>query len=565
MKRIISGVVVLFLTIILSLSIFYPQASSFPEDRLLPDENCTVILVGKKASADGSTMTTHTADCGVCDWTWRYVPPADHKPGEKRKIYRISQTRTWPPEQGLKWDLIKKDFSGVEIPQVPHTFGYLHGVFGYLNDQQLAMGESTIGHRPKMSNPTPTPVFNITMLTLLAMERCRTAREAIRLMGSLAEQYGYGGEDGGEMLAVADLEEVWVFEIMPVGPLWTPQSGKPGAVWCAQRVPDDQVSVCPNESRIGEIDLNNPDYFMASSNVISYAVENGYWDPKSGQAFNWKKAYSPVEGSAKNDPRRARMWRFFDLVSPSSKFSPSLPNMEFPFSVRPDKPLSVKDVMNLTRDKGYGTFFDPTRGIRGGPYKNPNYEAGARLISDRRAEYTTVTQCRSWLPAPIGGLVWIAWGAQDTSCFLPFYAGVKTLPGSFSIGDHWVLNRSSARWAFDYTDFHVQVCYDLAMAEVKKAQQQWEDAVIEQIPEIDQKAFEIYRQNPRKVSDFLTGFCLNNADRVIKAWWQLGDELLLKFNHLSYYNSERRTVERRKMEFPDFWKKAVRIIEAFIE
>jgi dipeptidase len=433
------------------------------EDRVISGENCTVIMVGKKASVDGSTMTTHTADCGLCDWTWRYVPPADHRPGTGRKIYRISQTRTWPPSEGLKWDLIKKDFTGVEIPEVPHTYGYLHGVFGYLNNQQLAIGESTIGNRPKMSNPTQTPVFNITMLTLLAMERCRTAREAIKLMGSLAEKYGYGGEDGGEMLAVADPEEVWVFEIMPVGPLWTPDSGKPGAVWCAQRVPDDQVSVCPNESRIGEIDLKNPDYFMASENVISYAVENGYWDPKSGQPFSWKKAYSPAEGNAKDQPRRARMWRFFDLVAPSARFSPSLPNMDFPFSVKPDKPLSVKDVMELTRDKGYGTFFDPTRGLRGGPYRNPNYDSTARLISVRQAEYTTITQCRGWLPAPIGGIVWLAWGAQDTSCYLPLYAGVKALPASFIIGDHWVFNRQSARWAFDYVDFHTQVAYSVAI------------------------------------------------------------------------------------------------------
>ncbi|MGB9906422.1 MAG: dipeptidase [Candidatus Saccharicenans sp.] len=535
------------------------------ENRVISRENCTVIMVGKKASVDGSTMTTHTADCGLCDWTWRHVPPADHRPGTSRKIYRISQTRTWPPSEGLKWDLIKKDFTGVEIPEVPHTYGYLHGVFGYLNDQQLAIGESTIGNRPKMSNPTQTPAFNITMLTLLAMERCRTAREAIKLMGSLAEKYGYGGEDGGEMLAVADPEEVWVFEIMPVGPLWTPDSGRPGAVWCAQRVPDDQVSVCPNESRIGEIDLKNPDYFMASENVISYAVENGYWDPKSGQPFSWKKAYSPAEGNAKDQPRRARMWRFFDLVAPSAKFSPSLPNMDFPFSVKPDKPLSVKDVMELTRDKGYGTFFDPTRGLRGGPYRNPNYDSTARLISVRQAEYTTVTQCRGWLPAPIGGIVWLAWGAQDTSCYLPLYAGVKALPASFSIGDHWVFNRQSARWAFDYVDFHTQVAYSVAIEEVKKAREKWEDGALNQIQDIDRQALELYRKNPARALDFLTAFSLNNAENVVRAWWQLGDELLVKFNHLNYYNSERRSLERRKMDFPETWKKAVRLIDIIFE
>jgi dipeptidase len=172
-----------------------------------------------------------------------------------------------------------------------------------------------------MRNPTPAATFDITMLTLLAMERCKTAREAIKLMGSLGEKYGYGFHDSGEMLAVADPKEVWVFEIMPVGPLWTPKTVKPGAVWCAQRVPDDHVSVCPNESRIGEIDLNNPDYFMASSNVITFAVDQGFYDPKSGEPFNWKKAYSP------HRRERRKLWRnkvtalaFFRSGRPISKF-----------------------------------------------------------------------------------------------------------------------------------------------------------------------------------------------------------------------------------------------------
>jgi len=559
------------LAVFISISLFiflasrHGTADSTADNYLIPVDNCTVIMVGKNASLDGSTMTTHTADCGMCDWTWRYVPPADHKPGEMRKLYRISQVRSWPPDQGLKWDLIKKDFTGVEIPEVAHTFGYMHGVFGYMNDQQLAIGESTIGNRPKMSNSTSTPALNLTMLTLLAMERCRTAREAIKLMGSLAEKYGYGGEDGGEMLAVADPEEVWVFEIMPVGPLWSPKTGQPGAIWCAQRVPDDEVSVCPNESRIGEIDLNKPDFFMASDNVISYAVDNGLWDPKSGQPFSWKKAYSPSEGSAASNWRRARMWRFFDLVSPSSHFSPSLPNMDFPFSVKPDRKLSVKDVMNLCRDKGYGTFFDPTRGIRGGPYQNPNYDSSARLISVKQAEYTTVTQCRSWLPDPIGGIVWLAWGAQDTSCFMPFYAGIKAMPGSFRVGDHFVFNRDSARWAFDYVDFHAQVCYAPALEEIKKAQIKWEDGALNQIQDLDQKALDLYKKNPARAADFLTAFCLNNAEQVVTAWWQLGDELLVKFNHFGYYNTERRTVERKPMEFPAIWKKAVRAVDALLK
>lgn len=533
------------------------------EDSPYGREGCTVIIVGKDASVDGSVITTHTCDCGLCDWTWRYIPPADHKPGEMRKIYHIDQFKSIPPEKGLKWDVYVENFTGLEIPQVPHTYGYLHGAFGYMNDQQLAIGESTIGCRKEMNNKTPAPKFDITMLTILAMERCKTAREAIKLMGSLAEKYGYGYTDTGEMLAVADPNEVWIFEIMPVGPLWTPKSGKPGAIWCAQRVPDDHVSVCANESRIGEIDLNNPDYFMASSNVISYAVEHGYWDPKSGEPFNWKKAYSPSEHSAlSSNGARGRLWRFFNLVAPSKKFSPDTPNMELPFSVKPDRKLSVKDVMALTRDKYQGTIFDPARGLQGGPFKNPNYlPYGFKLdgkkyntprpISVNRAEYVTVTQCRSWLPDIIGGIVWIAFGAQDTSCFMPFYAGVNRIPESFKIGDHWVFDRKSARWAFDYVDFHTQVVYSLAIQDVRKEQEKWESAALKWIPIIDKIALDLYKKDPSKAKEFLTDFCINNANNVINAWWELGDRLLVKYNHLWIYDAKTR--KRERLEFPEWY------------
>ncbi|MFO7732562.1 MAG: C69 family dipeptidase [Candidatus Aminicenantes bacterium] len=537
-------------------------------DELFPDplEACTVFLVGKDASSDGSVMSTHAADCGVCDFTWRHVPAAVHKPGAMRKLYHIDQIRTWPPSEGQKWDMVLKDFAGVEIPQPPRTYGYHHSVFGYMNDQQLAIAESTIGNVRKLSNRTPTPALNITMLTLLAMERCRTAREAIALMGALAEQHGYGYHDGGEMLAVSDPHEIWVFEIMPVGPLWTPQSGKPGAVWCAQRVPDDHASVCPNESRIGEIDLGNKDFFMASAHVVSFAVENGLYDPKSGRPFSWKRAYSPAEGSAASTQgRRSRMWRAFDLLAPSQKFKPELPNMDFPFSVKPDKKLSVQDLMALTRDKSQGTVYDPVGGIRGGPFQNPNYYKGTRLISVPNVEYTTLTQCRSWLPDPIGGIVWVALGAQDTSCYIPFYAGATEIPASFSLGDHFVLDRRSARWAFDYVDFHTQVVYNAAIRDVEDARKTWEDAAVVRTTEIDQRAMELYKKSPREAVKLLTGYCLNNAKNVIDAWWKLGDDLWVKYNHLNQYNTETRRSGRIPTANPPWWDRAVRGIDVLTE
>jgi dipeptidase len=566
LKKLFLVVGILFTTgILLSTLVSAPPECENCDSELteFSPDGCTVIIVGKDASVDGSVMTTHTCDCSFCDWTWRYVPAADHKPASKRKIYHISQYETWPPEEGLKWEKYKENFTGLEIPQIPHTYAYLHGSFGYMNDQQLAIAESTIGCHDKMKNPTPTAKIDLTMLTLLAVERCRTAREAIRFMGKLTEKHGYGHHDDGEMLAVADPNEVWIFEIMPVGPLWTPRSGKPGSIWCAQRVPDDHVSVCPNESRIGKIDLKNKDYFMASPNIISYAVENGYYDPESGEPFNWKKAYSPSEYSASSSRgTRVRLWRFFDILAPSRKISPDTPNMELPFSAKPDKRLSVKDVMKITRDKCEGTPFDPVRGLQGGPFKNPNYLPRpfklddltyntTRFISVNRAEYVTLTQCRDWLPNIIGGIVWLAFGAQDTSCFMPLYAGITKIPQSFEIGDHWEFNRKSARWAFDYVDFHAQVVYSHAIKDVRKAQEKWEGSAVAKTLTNDKFAHELYKEDPAEARKFLTDYCVNNANRVIDAWWELGDKLLVKYNHLWLYDIEARKTNR--LQYPEWW------------
>jgi len=539
-----------------------PQADA----DLVTGDACTSILVGRDASTDGSTMTTHTCDCGTCDWTWRHVPAADHKPGSTRKIYHVSQYKTWPPSEGLKWDLYKKDLAGLEIPEVAHTYAYHHGMFGYMNEKQVAIGESTIGCQRKLQNPTPSARLDLTMLTLLAMERAATAREAIQVIGSLAEKYGYGFHDDGEMLAIADPKEVWMFEIMPVGPLWTPDGGKPGAVWCAQRVPDDEVSVCPNESRIGEIDLEKKDFFMASPNVVSLAIDMGFYDPKSGKPFNWKKAYSPAEGSAvSTQGRRSRMWRFYDLVAPSKEFKPETPNMDFPFSVKPDRKISVQDVMAMTRDKSQGTIFDPVLGIRGGPFQNPHYYKGTRLISVPNVEYTTLTQCRSWLPDPVGGIVWIALGVQDTSCYIPFYAGATEMPKSFALGDHFVFSRDSARWAFDYVDFHVQVAYNAAIEDVKAASKEWEDGAVTRIVEIDRLAGDLYKRSPKEAVKYVTGYSLNNAQNVVAAWWKLGDDLLVKYNHLSLYNAQKRQRGRIPSADPAWWIKAVRAFDILTE
>ena len=547
--------------------VVFSQKSGDPWSDLTlgPDrESCTVIMVGKAASADGSTMTTHTCDCGVCDWTWGHVPAADHKLGSVRPIWHINQYTTFA--EGTKWVVApKKGDTGFSIPEIPHTYAYHHGMFGYMNENQVAISESTLGTVRKLVNNTPSAKIDLTMLSLLGMERSKTARECIQIMGALAEKYGYGFNDDGEMFAVSDPDEVWIFEIMPVGPLWAPETGKPGAVWCAQRMPDDHVSVCPNESRIGEIDLANKDYFLASPNVISCAVDNKLYDPASGKPFSWKKAYSPAPGSALDSQgRRQRLWRFLDACAPSLKLNPNTQNMDLPFSVKPDKKLSLQDVMNLTRDKSYGTIFDPVQGIRGGPFQNPNYWANTRKISVANVEYTSLVQCRAGLPNVIGGIVWLSFGPQDTACYMPLYAGMNAVPKSFTVGDHFVFSRASARWAFDYVDYHTQVIYNLAIEDVKKAQAEWEGGTIAKIPEIDKQALTLYAKSPVKAREYLTKTVIDQDEKIVNAWWELGDQLLVKYNHFGFYDAPKRG-RVRAQPYSEIWRKAVKMVDAWVE
>jgi dipeptidase len=236
--------------------------------------------------------------------------------------------------------------------------------------------------------------------------------------------------------------------------------------------------------------------------------------------------------------------------------------MDFPVSVKPDKKLSLKDVIAIVRDHCEGTPFDPARGLQGGPFGNPNFLPygfkldgktynTSRIISVNRAEYVTVTQARGWLPDPVGGIVWLAFGAQDTSCFMPLYAGIAEIPRSFQIGDHWEFDRSSARWAFDYVDYHTQAVYDLAIKDVRQAQKQFEDSAIERTPIVDKNAAELFQKDPAAAGRYLTDYCLSNAQAVIDSWWKLGDALLVKFNHLWIYDAKTR--KRGALTYPDWY------------
>ena len=308
------------------------------DDEYSRDE-CTSLVVGRLASADGSVITSHTCD-GVSR-TWITVEPAADY-GRKQMMDIYKNTR----KTAFRGDTTGVRFAG-QIPQARHTYAYLNTAYPCMNEKQVAMGETTFSGPDTLRNGGS--MFLIEELARVALQRCDNARDAIRMMGSLAEKYGYA--DGGECLTVIDKKEAWFFEILGCG------RGKVGAVWAAQRVPDDEVAVSANIPRIGKIDRANKDYFMASDNVEAVALEYGLWDGQGDFVF-WK-AYHSSYGDGKNF--KEREYVILNTLAPSLKLSYDAP--ELPFSVKPDAKVDVRKVMEVLRGTYEGLEFDMTKNL----------------------------------------------------------------------------------------------------------------------------------------------------------------------------------------------------------
>ena len=415
-------------------------------------QSCTSVMVGRKASADGSVITSHTCDGRYRTWA-QMEPAADHEPGAMHQVLR-----------GTMHTKFRGDTAGVklmgEIPQVAHTYAYLNTAYPCLNEKQLAIGETTFGGPDTLVNAAGW--FTIEELERVALQRCSKAREAIRLMGALAEQYGYG--DSGECLTVADKNEVWQFEIVGIG------KDRIGAAWVAQRIPDDHVAVSANIPRIGRIDRRSKD-IMASSNVEQVAKDNGLWDGK-GEFIFWK-CYNNDYGKGKNFNDR----EYFIL----NHFAPSLglsyDMAELPFSVKPEKPVSVQEVMALYRETYEGTDFDMTRNIRMArpagkdhpadtivsPLANPWLTTALRntlntlspgTVEFRRTvavawcAYSHVTQLRNWLPDAVGGVCWLSLDNPGQSPRVPVFSGTTALPKAYETCGQRQYVPDCALWQF---------------------------------------------------------------------------------------------------------------------
>jgi len=506
--------------------------------------DCTVILVGKDASVDGSVMTTHTCD-GWYDNRIQIVPGQTFGKGTMANVYTDICHLTQPGKELTKVG---------EIPQAEKTYTYFHVGYPFMNEHQVMIGESTWGGRFWEGEG----IMMIEQLEVFGLQRAKTAREAIKVMGALAEKYGY--RDGGEGLAVTDPNEVWLFEIMSAGPTWDAKTGENGAVWAAQRIPDDHVSVIANRSRIGEIDLEDPDYFMASGNVFSFAQEMGWWNPEDGPFVFWK-AYCPEPYGSRYYQQR-REWRVLSLLDPSLTLDPYT-DEQYPFSIKPAKKVLVQDIIAINRDHYEGTEFDLTKGMAAGPFGNPNrYPTPSdvkpegtkdldweRAISIFRCSYSFVSQARSWLPDPIGGVLWFGEDAPHSTCYIPFYSGITEVPISFSSGRRDMFDKENAWWAFDFVSNWADLKYSYMIEDIKAVQNEVEGDFFAMQPAVEMAAADLYKKDPALAVKYLTNYSNDCANRAVDTWWALADKLVYKYND-GY-------VDGNSVGYPTWWLKDV--------
>jgi dipeptidase len=394
--------------------------------------------------------------------------------------------------------------------------------------------------------PYGDAVWDVANLQRIAMERCKTARCAIELMGKLATEDGYYGsndppetgagmyEESGEALTIIDPEESWVFHILP------DNTGK-SAIWAAQRLQPDHFAVVANKFIIRKFDFNDKENFLGTPNMREIAVEAGFW-PKNRTDFDFALAFAPDAGSAPGWADR-RTWHLFNWVAPALKLSPTGPE-EYPFSVKVEKKLSVHDIMAMNRDHFEGTEFDLAHNAAAGPYNNPNrydrnrkpeYAGGyfERAISLHRTSYSFVAQARSWLPAPIGGILWFAHHAPHSSLFVPLYSSTKDLPKSWKTGTLYQLRRGNAWWAFAAVANFAEKMFMFIQRDVNKRQMRLEHEAVRECHERDNQALEALKQssaeNYDKAVQIMTDYTVKNAELQVNDWWEFLDYLFTKY------------------------------------
>ncbi len=473
--------------------------------------SCTNFLVGKNATLDGSTLISYNADSYFLFGALCHYPAA-----------------TYPSDAMLDihdWDTGK--YLG-KIKQADKTYS----VIGNMNEHQVSIGETTFGGRPELVDTTG--ILDYGSLIYIALQRSRNAREAIKVMTDLVAQYGYCSE--GESFSIADPNEVWIMEMVGKGP------NNKGAVWVAQRIPDDCVSAHANQARITTFPFDDKNNCLYAEDVVAFAREKGYFKGKN-KDFSFSDTYAPLDYIALR-ACEARVWAFFRKLDPSMDKYISYVKGEtlerMPLWIKPVVKLSVQDLKNDMRDHFEGTEFDLTKGVAADPFGSPlrcsplTFKVDTveymheRPTATQQTGFTFVAQMRSWLPDYIGGILWFGVDDAATSLYVPMYCGINSIPNCFDPNNGSLLEYSStsAFWIYNWVANYAYSKYSYMYPDIKKVQEKWENEFNILVPAMDKVAVGMNEADARL---FLTNFSCTQAENSTAAWKKLGQYLLVKY------------------------------------
>ena len=483
-------------------------------------EACSNFIVGKKASVDGSVMCSYSADdYGMFQYLCHY-PAAKHAKGEMRKIY--------------DWDTNK--YHG-EIPEAAQTYS----VIGNINEWQVTIGETTYGGREEMVDSTG--IMDYGSLIYVALQRSKTAREAIKVMTTLANTYGYNSE--GETFTICDPNEAWIMEMMGKG------AGSKGAVWVALRIPDDAVCAHANQSRIGKFNMKDKKNVMYAKDVVSFARSKGWFQGKDAD-FSWKMAYAKPDFSGRRFCD-ARAWsmlnHFYDMTPYLDWALGKNPNaQDMPLWVVPNKKVSVKDVENVMRDHYEGTPLSVADGsdIGGGIWEMPYrptplmYKVDGkqyfneRPVSTQQSGFVFVSQMRSWLPREIGGVFWFANDDANMAAFTPVYCSMTERPECYNTpgADALHFSKKNAYWVCNMTSNMVYPRYSLMFPTLKEVRDSLDNSYFAAQAGVEKKAQELYAQNPQAAVKYLNDYSVEKAQQMLARWNQLFEFMVVKYNDM---------------------------------
>lgn len=483
-------------------------------------EACSNFIVGKKASVDGSVMCSYSADdYGMFQYLCHY-PAAKHAKGEMRKIF--------------DWDSNK--YHG-EIPEAAETYN----VIGNINEWQVTIGETTYGGREEMVDSTG--IMDYGSLIYVALQRSKSAREAIKVMTTLANTYGYNS--GGETFTICDPNEAWIMEMMGKG------AGSKGAVWVALRIPDDAICAHANQSRIGKFNMKDKKNVMYAKDVVSFARSKGWFQGKDAD-FSWKMAYAKPDFSGRRfcDARAWAMLNHFYDMSPYLDWAlgknPDAQDM--PLWVVPNKKVSVQDVENVMRDHYEGTPLSVADGsdIGGGIWEMPYrptplmYKVDGkqyfneRPVSTQQSGFVFVSQMRSWLPREIGGVFWFANDDANMAAFTPVYCSMTERPECYNTpgADAVHFSKKNAYWVCNMTSNMVYPRYSLMFPTLKEVRDSLDNSYFAAQAGVEKKAQELYAQNPQAAVKYLNDYSVEKAQQMLARWNQLFEFMVVKYNDM---------------------------------